>query len=130
MSGEAAQRLTAYCRDRVGDSLRSVVEYGETEYELVYLRDDLQSQYSDDQFDDLVGEARAVHNRVWAVGTQAGPLGAARATVHYFENAFVIQLVPERRHGYFATFNSNVGQTLGSFIHDCLQRVHTETTDD
>ena len=130
MSTKATQRLTAYCRNRAGQDLRSVVRYNADRYELVYLRDDLQAQYSSGQFEDLVEEARGVHNRVWAVGTQDGPLGSAQATVHYFNNAFVLQLVPEEEQGFFMTFNSSVGQSLGSFIHDCLQQVNPEATEE
>jgi len=125
MSTEAAQRLTTYCREQAGESFRSVVTYDETGYELTYLRDDLQSRYDENQFDWLVDRVRTVHNEVYRVGTQEGPLGEARATVHYFEGAFVIQLVPEADRGYFATFDSHVGQTLGGFINDCLQRVQS-----
>ncbi|WP_254861401.1 DUF7522 family protein [Natronomonas gomsonensis] len=123
MPPEAAQRLTTYCRERAGDDVRSVVEYSGDEYTVAYLRDGLQAQYDEDQFDDLVQYAREVHERLATVEATETPLGDARATVHYFENAFVIQLVVDENLGYFVTFNSGVGQTLGTFITDCLKRV-------
>jgi len=128
MVAEAADRLTTYCRGRAGENLRSVVEYNDDSYVVAYLRDDLQAQYSEDQFDDLVQQARQVHTRVVAVGAEESPLGKAQATVHYFENAVVMQLVVDEKQGYFATFNSSVGQTLGAFIMDCLERVDTPSS--
>jgi len=126
MVAEAADRLTTYCRERAGENLRSVVEYDDDGYVVAYLREDLQTQYRGDKFDELVHQAREVHKQLVAAGAKGSPLGSAQATVHYFENAFVIQLVVDEQQGYFATFNSSVGQTLGAFITDCLERVRLE----
>jgi hypothetical protein len=130
MPTESAQRLTTYCRERAGEDLRSVVEYNDDGYVVAYLREDLQTQYNGDEFDDLVQQAQEVHKQLVAAGGTGSPLGNAQATVHYFEHAFVIQLVVDEQQGYFATFNSSVGQTLGAFITDCLKRVHSADSAD
>jgi hypothetical protein len=123
---ETAERFTSYCRERAGERLRSVVAYDESGYELVFLREDLRARYDEGQFDWLIGRASAVHEEIHAAGAQDSPLGTAQATVHYFENAFVVQLVMGAYRGYFATFDSRVGQALGDFIDNCLQCVHTD----
>lgn len=123
MPGKAAQRLTTYCRERAGENVRSVVEYSSDEYRIAYLRDGLRTQYEETQFNDLIQHTWKVHERLATVGATESPLGNIRATVHYFENAFVIQLVVDENQGYLLTFNSSVGQTLGTFISDCLRQI-------
>ena len=130
MSQEAVERLTKYCRERAGERLRSVVAYDRSGYELVFLRDDLQTRYDQERFDWLVERANTVHEEVYTAGGHDSPLGEAEATVHYFENAFVVQLLMAADRGYLATFDSRVGKALGAFIDNCLQHVQTGEQDD
>ena len=90
---------------------------------MVHLRADLRSQYDGPQFDRLVSYGQQVHERVWSAGDETQPLGRAQATTHYFEDAFVVQLLAGERDGYLLTFDSPVGSELGTFLDDCLQQV-------
>lgn len=42
----------------MGDNLRSIVTYEADRFEIVYLRDDVEEQYTDVEIDDAIDESR------------------------------------------------------------------------
>lgn len=53
-----ASRLEGFFDNRVGDDLRSIITYQESAHEVVYLRDDVATQYSEDDFEKSIKDTR------------------------------------------------------------------------
>ena len=93
MNGETidqkfADELISVCRTIVGDELRSITYFTESEVEQIYLRSDL------DRTADLVGFAE--HERLGFRSQSAyrnTQLGEYQATVRMFENGFLTRVI-------------------------------------
>ncbi len=125
---ERASRLARYCAERVGDSLRFVAVYdtagGNVDSpNLVYAREDLRGNYTPSDLGGLLDYAAEVHGTIVAAGENAGMLGEAEASVYVFENAFVLQLVPEYDSGIIVSFDPKAGKNLATFVTDCLEQI-------
>jgi len=125
---ERAARLAQYCADRVGDGLRFVAVYdtkgGNTEDPtFVYAREDLQDRYDARDLGGLLDYAADVHGTIVAAGESADMLGEAEASVYVFENAFVMQLIPEPDSGIIVSLDPEAGKNLAAFVTDCLDLI-------
>lgn len=58
MAARTIPRLEAFFQERVGDDLRSIIRYGETDFEIVYLRDDVDDQYTSTEVAQSVDDSR------------------------------------------------------------------------
>ena len=113
---DVAQRVAAYCTTRVGEKLRSVSFYDESGVESVFRRPGLREEYTDGQAAHLVETARAQNEVLHGSDIEEAPLGAPRAGVYAFENAFVIQLPVTPSRGVVVTMDADVGTELGGFL--------------
>lgn len=95
MSGDATsdfeppgQRLERACRATFGDSLRSIVYFTRSEFEQVYLRDDLESEA---RLETFVANERVGFDRMATY--EGSELGAYRFTVHGFDGGYLARVV-------------------------------------
>jgi hypothetical protein len=58
MATTMASRLESYFTDQVGEHLRSIVKYEQQTFELVYLRDDLNDQYTQSELERPIDDSR------------------------------------------------------------------------
>lgn len=58
MSSRVASRLQEFFEDHTNGGLRSIVTYDTGDIEVVYLRDDVAAQYSDDELAKAIDESR------------------------------------------------------------------------
>jgi len=95
-----------------------VFAYDDAEYDLVYLRNDLQGEYDPGDFERY---RRSVSESQRAFGEPEGDvLGDRFATVFVFESATGVHLsVPDGDGGIVASFDSAVGTELHRFVSDC-----------
>lgn len=121
-----AKHLTRYCRERVGDQLRSVTIYTPEGTDIVYQREGLRESYTDEQVVALVDGARDLNNTLHQTSIEKAPLGRPIAGVYSFEEAFVIQLPWDETTGVVATFDADVGTSLAGFIRDCQRALWKE----
>jgi hypothetical protein len=125
---ERANRLARYCVDRVGDSLRLVAVYdaeggNDEDPDVVYAREDLRERYTSENLGRLLDYAAGVHDNIVAAGENADMLGEAEASVYVFENAFVMQFIPEAESGIIVSFDPEAGTYLSEFVTACLEQV-------
>jgi hypothetical protein len=107
LSDEAGERLTSMSRAVLGDSLRSVTYFTRTEYDQVYLRNDLER---DADMDSFIGhEWQAFQMTQDTYGESE--LGEYEYTIRKFENGFLIRVATEDE-GVFVTTD---GLTLRDF---------------
>src|SRR6056297_1653070 len=86
MSVASSEALTEFLRERVGDHLRSVIYYDDDGGEVLYVRDDVADQYTDDDIDQVVRDVRleAVEKPHQESLYEHGPLNC---TVRSFDDA-------------------------------------------
>jgi hypothetical protein len=93
LSAELADHIVTTARTATGDSLRSVTYFTRTDFDQLYLRDDLER---DADLDTFVGhEWRGYRNTQNAY--QDSELGAYRFTVRAFENGYLLRVASDRR---------------------------------
>lgn len=95
---DAREQLVATCRTSVGDSLRSVTYFTRTEFEQLYLRDDLER---DADLSTFIGhEWRAYQTTHDVYGDSE--LGEYEYTIRSFENGFLLRVTGSNE-GVFLT---------------------------
>lgn len=99
-AGDTLAALVDASRGAIGDDLRSVTYFTPTEWEQVYLRDDLAR---DAQLDRFVRFERQGFDEQDAYGDTE--LGAYRFTIRAFEHGYVVRVI-RGGHGVFVTTDS------------------------
>ncbi len=98
LSPEATEQLVQTCRTSIGDSIRSVTYFTRTDYDQLYLREDLDS---DADLSTFIGtEWRAFQIVQDTYGDSE--LGDYEYTVRSFENGFLLRIATESE-GVFVT---------------------------
>jgi hypothetical protein len=92
LSGDLAEQVVTTARTATGDSLRSVTYFTRSDFEQLYLREDLER---DADLDTFVGhEWRGYRDTSNAY--QTSELGEYRYTVRAFENGYLLRVTGER----------------------------------
>lgn len=123
MSQEHADRLVEYCQQRAGEQVRSVIRYAKEDFEIAYLRSDLEEQYTRKRLANVVEIGRRIHRIRVRLDTEETPLGRAEASVRTYEKTIVLQIPIEQQRGVLATFDPAVGRDLLAFIDECQEHV-------
>lgn len=129
MLSDRAERLARFCRDRARTNLRAVIGYGHEEYALAHIRDDLRDRYTAPEVERMLAVLRTTHDDLWAPPFEESSIGLPKATVHYFGDAVVVQLLVDADSGFIASFDREASPTLAEFIDECRMRVAGETSD-
>jgi hypothetical protein len=106
-----AEKLVTTARTAAGDSLRSLTYFTRSNFEQLYLRDDLER---DADLDSFIGhEWRGFKNTTDAYrGTE---LGEYRYTIRVFENGFLLRVTSERD-GVFLTTDGATIRDFNSYV--------------
>ncbi|MFW6153329.1 MAG: DUF7522 family protein [Halobacteriota archaeon] len=99
-TADTLDALVDAARAAIGDDLRSVTYFTPTEWEQIYLRDDL---VRDAQLDRFVRVEREGFGERNAYG--ATELGSYRFTIHAFEHGYLVRVIRDG-HGVFVTTDS------------------------
>lgn len=99
-------------------ALRSVAVYGETDYEVLYMRENVDAVYSLDElaaiFDDLRLEG-------WGRGRLQDLFnaGTLECSVYGFDEAMMLHFVTDEFDGVFVTYDRGTGIDVEEFIEVC-----------
>lgn len=107
LSQQGKERLAQTCRTTIGDSLRSVTYFTPSDYEQVYLRNDLSR---DADLSGFVGTEWHDYN-VTQDAYRESELGQYRYTIRVFENGFLVRVTTDDS-GVFVTTD---GLTMQDF---------------
>jgi hypothetical protein len=130
MLKEGAERLAMYCKQRTGDSLRSVTIYRPDGTTRVYSDDMLRERYTEEQVSALVESAIELNTTLHHSNVPEAPLGRPIAGVYSFEEAFVMQFPWDETSGIVVTFDVDVGSSLSEFIDECHSVMHGDSPGD
>jgi len=123
LSDEQSDRIVTTARTATGDSLRSVTYFTRSDFDQLYLRDDLER---DADLDTFVGhEWRGYRDTQNAY--QSSELGGYKFTVRAFENGYLLRVAVDRK-GVLITTD---GLSMGSYeeIAEALQRMLREDSE-
>ncbi|MGB9986926.1 DUF7522 family protein [Salarchaeum japonicum] len=98
LSDDAADRFVSVARTALGDSLRSLTFFTRTDYEQLYLRDDLEQDADLSSFIGHEWQAFQLTQDTY----KGSELGEYQYTVRSFENGFLLRVATERD-GVFVT---------------------------
>ena len=118
MSQVYPYRLADFLREQVGDGLRSVIYHEPDDYEVVYVRDDVDHD-SEGNIDDIVAD-------LWADSYEQGiredlrGYGQLNCTVWVFEEAIEMHFVADERRGIAVALDTETFLAQSSFIGRCL----------
>ncbi|AUV84468.1 hypothetical protein C2R22_23260 (plasmid) [Salinigranum rubrum] len=125
MSRPLTRDLAGFLEERAGDYLRAVGHYTQDSYEILYLRDDIQTKYAEDQIEEIVEELR------WgsfAKSNQEGlyNLGTLNCTVQCFDEGVVMQFFHDETSGALVSLDPEAASQLHRFVGECLQEIREE----
>ncbi|WP_302081763.1 DUF7522 family protein [Salinibaculum rarum] len=124
LSDEQANNIVTTARTATGDSLRSVTYFTRSDFDQLYLRDDLER---DADLNTFVGhEWRGYRETQNAY--QNSELGEYNFTVRAFENGYLLRVAADRKGALITTD----GLSMSSYeeIAEALQRMLEENTED
>lgn len=128
MSRTVARELAEYLKQRAGDSLRVVGHYSTDDYEIVYLRDDVREQYSDDEIEEIVEDLRW---ESFAKPSQERQyrLGSLTCTSQASEEGVMMHFPYDDRYGTLVSLDPGATRQLMQFIDDCPTRIDQAQTE-
>lgn len=125
MVRDAAARVTNFLRDRLGDGLRTVAVVTPDGYQVTYIADTLDKQYSDEAYAEVIDSLR-LERPFLSPLIEDFPIGERRAVLHYHENAFVLQFPFSDTESILISMSPEVGSDLLDFIETCRRMVQEE----
>lgn len=119
-------RLVEHCRERAGEQCRGVIRYTEDDFEVEYLREELQGRYTKADLAGIVSLCRQIQESRSNRNTGELPLGESESGVLTYERGIVIQIPVSQSSGVLASFDRGVGRNMLEFINECQERVLAE----
>jgi len=108
-------RLTEWARERVGDGLRATGYHTADDYEVLYLRDDLEDVYAPERGDTIIETVRALNDQSREF---ADSLSVPQEGLYVFEEYLIVQF-PVDEGAVFMSLDHDVGRSFVSFISEC-----------
>lgn len=111
--------LADFLEKRAGDNLRSVIHYDEGDYSIVYSRDDVWENYSEDGIESVVTELQ-MENIERAHQENLYVHGGLNCSIRCFENGVEFHFPHSAQAGAAVAMDPQTVEELYSFIGDCL----------
>jgi hypothetical protein len=122
MVEKTAKILAEYLYDRIGEGLRTVVVVKGDDYDIIYLSDALQEEYTKEGYTAVVDTFR-LEEPFLSPGLSGQPVGERRALIDYHEHACVIQLPYSDEETILLSVSREAGKDLIEFIESCREIV-------
>lgn len=119
MDSDRHRRLCEFVEDRVGDSLRGMVSYDESDWEAVYIRPDLATRELRAGLDDICDRARDARSLLREADYP--PIGETTATTEVHENGVVLHFPRGPDSGTLVSLDRDVARHLTSFVIECSE---------
>lgn len=118
MSQVYPYRLADFLREQVGDGLRSVIYHDRDEYEVVFVRDDVE-EYEDAAIDDIVADLWA-DSHEQAIREDLRGHGSLNCSLWVFDEAIEMHFVADERRGIAVALDTETFLAQSSFVRRCL----------
>lgn len=129
MSERLPEEFTSFLEDRVDGYLRSVLHYDNESAEWVYIRDDVQNQYSTDRLEEAKTEILEAET---GVRQQEGTyrVGSINSSITIWDEAIDMYFFRETdesklEDGVVVSMDKNIyeGSNIESFVNQCLEKL-------
>ncbi|NEU58030.1 hypothetical protein [Halorussus sp. MSC15.2] len=120
MTRERVEELAEFLHETTGEYLRGVGHYDAEEYEVLYVRPDLQRETLGEEIDKMVAHLR---NESRAREQRAFPFGDLDGTVRSFDEAIVMHFPLPQEQGAVVTLDTDVARQLNDFMRSCIERL-------
>ena len=116
---EASEALTEFLEERVGDHLRSVIFYDDHGGEVLYVRDDVADEYTDEDIGEVVRDVRleAVEKPHQESLYAHGPLNC---TLRSFDDAVELHFPHDETSGTAVALDGEAFPMHNTFVSRCL----------
>jgi hypothetical protein len=114
------ERFTDHLCDRLGDDLRSVGWYTDDEYEVVYARDDVIDQYSDEDVAEVFRDL-GIESLEKGMLEEMYEHGRLNCTIRCFEGAIEMHFVANRGEGLAVALEPAAFVAHETFIGECMR---------
>lgn len=121
MSKDAASKLVEFLQSRAGEYLRGAVHYTGDDYEVLYLRDDVEQKYSEADLDALFSYWR---RRNAGQGDEPFSLGNLHSTVQLYDGGLLFHFTQGDELGTVITLDPEAGRDIVTFVTECLEQLH------
>jgi len=111
-------RLADFLHAQVGDGLRSVIYHDRDEYEVVFVREDV-DDYDGAEIDDIVTDLWA-DSYEQAIRADIRGHGALNCTVWAFDEAIEMHFAVDEGQGVAVTLDTETFLAQSSFVRQCL----------
>lgn len=118
MSQVYPYRLADFLREQVGDGLRSVIYHDRDEYEVVFVRDDV-DDYDGEGIDDIVADLWA-DSHEQAIREDIRGYGPLNCSLWVFDEAIEMHFVADDRRGIAVALDTETFLAQSSFVRRCL----------
>lgn len=125
MSRAKTYKLATYLCERAEEFVRSVGYYTDEEYELVYMREDVAAQYTEDELQAVIDDLR-LEGLATPRQESLYVLGKLNCTVRCFNAGVVMHFPHDRTSGTVAVLEYDAATQLHSFIAGCLNEIYDE----
>lgn len=115
--------LVSFVHQRAGESLRAIAEYEQTDFDLLYYRDDLPRTTIRDRVETVHGNITWAWNPDDDDDEVVAELGKKRATVQVRDEVIIIHLLEGVNHGYLIGLEPDAARNLTTFLGECLNRI-------
>jgi hypothetical protein len=129
MPGPNVERLTAFCREQLGDEVRAVGAVHHGEVDPAYMRDDLQQRYTAAQLEGLEGATTQTSEALDGLNTYRTFLGQSHAGLFVFEEAFLPLIPWNGGAAAYVSLERSVSEDLSAFIKHCSDQLFSQTPD-
>ena len=121
MVGDDLSHLVDHLRTRVGSDLRGVATYRPGSTKFVYLRDDLQTAYTEQRgrLGSLMSLLSETGGELVERSTDDSPLGRYRGGLHLTENAYALHFHTADDRGIVITLDRSVGDGVANVLSEC-----------
>lgn len=111
--------LADFLEKRAGAYLRSVIHYDEEDYSIVYSRDDVWENYSENEIESVVTELQ-MENLETAHQEGLYVHGGLNCSIRCFDNGVEMHFPHSEHAGAAVAMDPQTAEELYSFIGDCL----------
>ncbi|WP_424019640.1 hypothetical protein ACOZ4N_09255 [Halorientalis pallida] len=117
MTDEQYQELLQLVRDRAGDAFRAAIAYDESDWSVLYIREDVATPDLRDALDPLTERTR-IRDPV-VTPDLYDEIGETQAAVELHEKAALIHFRETSDHGVVVSLDREIAQGLGNFVNRC-----------
>jgi hypothetical protein len=122
MDTTASNDLVGFLRDQAGEYLRAAIHYTDDDYELLYLRDDLDDVEADATTDEFVAYYRQKSRE--QEPERPFDLGHDHCTVSIYDEAILFHFTQDENVGTVITLSPEAGRDIIEFTTNCLEQLH------